>query len=139
VRDTEVFYRTKKGPSRFQEKDDQGEGILCTIKNVIGEGIKRKYEILDVDPDEGAAPYRASVSQMVAIPETNDSLIDPAPKRTVLAMYPATTTFYRAEVIAVKGKEILPGHVRLKFEDEDEKNKEMDVERRYVLLQWPGQ
>lgn len=136
---TEVFYRTKKTGARSHEKDDQGEGILCTITNVIGEGNKRKYEILDVEPDEGASPYRASVVQMVAIPERNDGLLDPAPKKMVLAMYPGTTTFYRAEVVAVKGKELVPGHVRLRFEDEEEKNKEMEVERRYVLLNWPGQ
>ncbi|KAF2669966.1 hypothetical protein BT63DRAFT_423938 [Microthyrium microscopicum] len=139
VMGTEVFYRTKKLGSRSQDKDDQGEGILCTITNVIGEGTKRKYEILDVEPDEGASPYRASVSQMSAIPERNEGLTDPAPRRTVLAMYPGTTTFYRAEVVTVKGKEVPSGHVRLRFEDEDDKNTEMNVERRYVLLQWPGQ
>ena len=44
-----------------------------------------------------------------------------------------------AEVVAVKGRDVQDGHVRLRFEDEDEKNKEQEVERRYVLLQWPGQ
>jgi len=105
----------------------------------VGEGKQRKYEILDVEPDEGASPYRASPSQMVSIPDRNDGLPDATVNRTVLAMYPGTTTFYRADVVAVKGKDIPLGCVRLRFEDEDETNKEMDVERRYVLLQWPGQ
>ena len=140
IRGAEVFYRYKKGTQRdrSQDRDDQGEGILCTITNVIGEGKQRRYEILDVEPEEGASPYRASLQQMTAIPAANEGLPDAQPRKTVLAMYPGTTTFYRAEVVAVKGKEIPPGHVRLRFEGEDEKDKEMDVEKRYVLLEWSG-
>lgn len=61
----------------------------------------------------------------------------------MLALYPGTTTFYKAEVVAgwrvsdgkVKkeegaGEENL---VRLRFEGEDEADREMSVERRYVL------
>jgi SAGA-associated factor 29 len=140
IRGAEVFYRYKKGTQRdrSQDKDDQGEGILCTITNVIGEGKQRRYEILDVEPEEGASPYRASLAQMTAIPMKNEAVPDASPKKTVLAMYPGTTTFYRAEVVAVKGKETTPGHVRLRFEGEDEKDKEMVVEKRYVLQDWSG-
>jgi SAGA-associated factor 29 len=139
VKGTEVFYRTKKGATRTNDKDDQGEGILCTITNITGEGKHRKYEIIDVEPDDGTTPYRANLSQMVAIPEKNDGLVAPEVKRTVLAMYPGTTTFYRADVVAVKGKDLPVGHVRLRFEDEDDTNTELVVERRNVLLHWPGQ
>lgn len=44
----------------------------------------------------------------------------------MLARYPETTTFYRAEVTGKNG-----GMCRLKFEDDQ--NQEMEVERRYVL------
>ena len=44
----------------------------------------------------------------------------------VLARYPETTTFYRAEVTGVK-KDVY----RLKFEDDQ--NQEMEVNRRFVL------
>lgn len=44
----------------------------------------------------------------------------------MLARYPETTTFYRAEVKGVK-KEVY----RLKFEDDQDQ--EMEVGRRYVL------
>jgi SAGA-associated factor 29 len=64
-----------------------------------------------------------------------------------LALYPGTTTFYKAEVVAgwrlsdgrVKkedgGKEgeTVENLVRLRFEGEDEADREMSVERRYVL------
>jgi SAGA-associated factor 29 len=58
-------------------------------------------------------------------------------------MYPGTTTFYKAEVVAVwkvadgKVKKEDGDHVdnlvRLRFEGEDEADREMSVERRYVL------
>jgi SAGA-associated factor 29 len=47
--------------------------------------------------------------------------------KQVLARYPDTTTFYRAEVMGAK-KEAY----RLKFEGEED-DKEMEVDRRYVL------
>jgi SAGA-associated factor 29 len=140
VRGTEVFYRSKKAShprGSASMGGDDGEGILCTITTVIGEGKARRYEIIDVEPEEGAAPYSARSSQMVIIPASNDGLPDPHLRKTVLAMYPSTTTFYRAEVTAVKGKDVPSGHVKLKFEDEDEKNKESVVEKRYTLTDWP--
>jgi SAGA-associated factor 29 len=113
-----------------------GEGILCTITAVLGEGKARRYEILDAD--DGLSSYRATQAQMVLIPANSDTLPETTPKKRVLAMYPGTTTFYRAEVVAVKGKALEPGMVRLRFEDEDNENTEMDVSRKYVLIDWPG-
>ena len=52
----------------------------------------------------------------------------------MLALYPGTTTFYKAEVVAgwrVQGEGVQV--VRLRFEGEDEADREMSVERRYVL------
>ncbi len=65
----------------------------------------------------------------------NQSLSELAPRRQVLALYPGTTTFYKAEVVGVKtgARELASGWVRLRFEGEDEADREMDVERRYVL------
>jgi SAGA-associated factor 29 len=135
-----VFYRSKKAthPRGSSNMGDDGEGILCTITAVTGEGKSRRYEVIDVEPDDGASGYRATISQLVGIPPNNDGLPDPTLRKTVLAMYPGTTTFYRAEVTAIKGKDLTPGHVKLRFEDEDEKNKESVVEKRYVLTDWPG-
>jgi len=113
-----------------------GEGILCTITAILGEGKSKRYEILDAD--DGTSSYRATQSQMVLIPSSNENLPDPTPKKMMLAMYPGTTTFYRAEVVAIRGKDLPPGNVRLRFEDEDNENTEMDVLRRYVLVDWPG-
>ncbi|KAJ4341751.1 hypothetical protein N0V95_007143 [Ascochyta clinopodiicola] len=143
---TEVLYRNSK-----QRVNQEGEGILCRVTSVIGDGKQRRYEIIDADPDPPtpSQPYRASVAHLVPIPSpsANTTLPDLPKKRGVLALYPGTTTFYKAEVVAnwvaervkkekddkeasTDGKENL---VRLRFEGEDEADREMSVERRYVL------
>lgn len=143
---TEVLYRNSK-----QRINQEGEGILCRVTSVIGDGKQRRYEIIDADPDPPtpSQPYRASVAYLVPIPppSANSTLPDLPKKRGVLALYPGTTTFYKAEVVAnwvaekvkkekddkdsnTDGKENL---VRLRFEGEDEADREMSVERRYVL------
>lgn len=63
---------------------------------------------------------------MIAIPTPDAFLVDYPVGKHVLARYPETTTFYRAEVTAIK-KDIY----QLKFEDDQ--NQEMEVARRYVL------
>lgn len=148
TRGTMVFYRSgTKG--RAQVGD--GIGILCRITNVIGEGKQRRYEIQDTAPDgddatasdDGAAenptPYRASVSNLVPIPTSNARLPHLARGRHVLAQYPDTTTFYRAEVSTpwkARDNGTEKGElVRLRFEGETEESKETEVERRLVLIE----
>ena len=83
----------------------------------------------DAEPEENNEPamiFRTTASSLMAIPSADAELPLFPVGRYVLARYPETTTFYRAEVM---------GHTeqgyRLKFED-DQDNK-MDVPRRYVL------
>ncbi|KAH0287204.1 hypothetical protein M436DRAFT_57096 [Aureobasidium namibiae CBS 147.97] len=130
-----VFYRNK---GRTQE----GEGILCRVTNVIGEGKQRRYEIQDADPDpvpggELPPPYRASVAHLMPIPTENRGLADLNKGRNVLAQYPDTTTFYKAEVTTNwKSKDLSldrGDHVRLTFEGDEQKI--MEVERRFVLAE----
>lgn len=136
----EVLYRKKAKDS------SDGEGILCVIHSIIGEGKQRRYEIRDVDPDSAESiPYRAGLQQMTPIPPAGMTLPDLPLKKGVLALYPQTETFYKAEVVpALKkgsggGETGTPvGYVRLKFEGEEELGKELDVERRYVLPDWVG-
>jgi hypothetical protein len=87
------------------------------------------YEVQDPEPDETGAPgqvYKTSAAALIAIPSVDAILPDYPVGKTVLARYPETTTFYRAEVTGVK-KDVY----RLKFEDDQ--NKEMEVDRRFVL------
>ena len=114
----------------------EGEGILCRVTNVIGEGKQRRYEVQDADTSGPAAPQRASVSQLMKIPEVNEGLSELVKGKGVMAMYPDTTTFYKAEVSETwkgegkNGEHIL---VKLKFEGDDEVARE--VERRFVLIE----
>ncbi|KAF2643948.1 hypothetical protein P280DRAFT_420498, partial [Massarina eburnea CBS 473.64] len=133
---TEVLYRN---PKASRPPTAEGEGILCRVTSVIGEGKQRRYEIIDSDPEPPtpAVPYRASVNHLVPIPSPslNMTLPDLPKHKNVLALYPSTTTFYKAEVVvAWKGNGNAGGEfVRLRFEGEDEADREMSVERRYVL------
>lgn len=79
------------------------------------------------------------MNYLVPIPPTNQGLPDLTPGKTVLALYPTTTTFYKAEVVSSKHKKDGPadlkeGFVRLTFEGEEEVGQSQDVERRYVLV-----
>lgn len=117
--------------------------MLCQVTSVIGEGKQRRYEIRDADAEAvDAQPYRASLQQMTPIPPLATTLPELKPKTNVLALYPGTTTFYKAEVVGGKrkdGSEGPPtGHVRLRFEGEDDMEPDKDVERRYVLSEWTG-
>ncbi|KIW03584.1 uncharacterized protein PV09_05339 [Verruconis gallopava] len=136
---TEVLYR-KKGVGKVDPND--GEGMLCQVTSVIGEGKQRRYEIRDADAEAvDPQPYRASLQQMTPIPALGTVLPELKPKTHVLALYPGTTTFYKAEVVtgSKKDGEGPPeGHVRLRFEGEDELEPDKDVERRYVLSEWTG-
>jgi SAGA-associated factor 29 len=120
----EVFYRNKA-------RATEGEGILCIVTSVSGEGKQRRYEIIDADPEPPTPPQatRASVTQLVPIPPSNASLPNMEAKKPVFALYPGTTTFYKAEVVSQRDGQT----VRLKFEGEEEAGRETDVERRYVL------
>ncbi|KAK3116253.1 hypothetical protein LTR53_003557 [Teratosphaeriaceae sp. CCFEE 6253] len=109
----------------------EGEGILCRVTNVIGDGKQRRYEVQDADTsgDPLPPPQRASVSQLIQIPESNKGYMVELPKgKGVLAQYPDTTTFYKAEVSeAWKGVKRggagaegeSPGMVRLNFQDDE--------------------
>lgn len=63
---------------------------------------------------------------MIAIPTPDTILAELQVGKHVLARYPETTTFYRAEVTAVRKETCM-----LKFEDDQ--NQEMEVARRFVL------
>ena len=89
------------------------------------------YDVQDPEPDENGAPgqiyYKTSAATLIPIPTIDIPLPDYPVGKAVLARYPETTTFYRAEVTGVTRK----GFCKLKFEDDQ--NQEMEVDRRFVL------
>ena len=71
---------------------------------------KFRYEVQDPEPDEHgntSQPYKTNSLNIILIPDDSSGL-HPLPSGTmVLARYPETTTFYRAEVISTKVNKIL--------------------------------
>ena len=91
--------------------------------------IHHRYEVQDPEPEENGAPgqiYKTSAAALIAIPLADAILPDYPVGKQVLARYPETTTFYRAEVTGLK-----KDTYKLRFEDDQ--NQEMEVYRRYVL------
>lgn len=89
-----------------------------------------RYDVQDPEPNENGeqgAVYKTTAASLIPIPQVGSTLpVFPVGKQ-VLARYPDTTTFYRAEVMGTK-----KDTYRLKFEGEED-DKEMEVDRRFVL------
>ncbi|KAK9465889.1 SGF29 tudor-like domain-containing protein [Lipomyces arxii] len=122
----QVAFRLKK------QKGAEAEWIQCEITKITGEGNKMRFEIQDPEPDENNNPgqmYKAGLKDIILIPESSIDLPVHPSGTKVLARYPETTTFYKAEVMGTKRD----GTCRLKFEGEEEVGKETEVERRLVI------
>lgn len=107
------------------------EWIQCEVMKVTADGTK--FEIRDPEPDENNNPgqtFKASYKEILLIPVPSEAkLLQPYPYGTrVLARYPETTTFYTLTVVGHRKDQ-----VRLKFDGEEEVNKETEVDRRHVL------
>ncbi|ODA78915.1 hypothetical protein RJ55_04505 [Drechmeria coniospora] len=118
---------------RTANGDQSSDWILGEVAVVLGEGKSRRYKVLDIEPDDTSKQreYRSSASSMIAItPEAQaGSLKDWEAGKVVLALYPNTTTFYKAEVHSMDGD----GRVNLKFEGENDSTTLQQVERRFVI------
>lgn len=115
---------------------EQVDWILGEVAAVLGDGKTRRYKVMDVEPDESSKQreFRTSASNMIPItPESQAGSLAPLePKKAVLALYPQTTTFYKAEVISTTD-----GKVNLRFEGENDSATLQQVERRFVLENRP--
>ncbi|KAJ2899524.1 hypothetical protein MKZ38_003018 [Zalerion maritima] len=128
AKDEEVAFRPKPTGS------EQTDWILGIVQQVLGDGKSRRYKVLDPEPDDVTGKpkeYRTSASSM--IPITSAANATPLPEwdngKTVLALYPGTTTFYKAEVMITDDQ----GKVHLRFEGEENTTTMQMVERRYVV------
>lgn len=112
--------------------DDEEEWIQCEVTKLFSDGLR--FEVRDPEPDEHGHPgqsYKASYRDLIRIPSASAGASLPAypAGAKVLARYPETTTFYRAEVVSTRRD----GKCRLKFVGEEDEGKEQEVERRVVL------
>ncbi|KAI1451806.1 SGF29 tudor-like domain-containing protein [Annulohypoxylon moriforme] len=111
--------------------NEQTDWILGIVQDVRGDGKSRRYRVLDADVDENGhqKDFRTSASSMILIPKEGTILPPLETGKTVLALYPNTTTFYKAEVMGMDGD----GKVNLKFEGEESSNTMQAVTRRHVV------
>lgn len=80
---------------------EERDWIQGMVVKVIGEGKSRRYDVQDPYPDDPSKPgpvYRSSASSMVPIPRDGTPLPDYELEKRVLALYPGSSTFYRATV-----------------------------------------
>ena len=131
-----------------RNKSNDADWIQCIVTRIRGEGAKARYDVQDPEPDENNNPgatYTSTANNLILIPSDSAGLSSIPPGTFVLARYPETTTFYRAEVTGIrvshaKNQCRIPfkryremGTCKLRFEGEEEVGKEQEVERRLVL------
>ena len=123
TKDEEVAFKPKP------VNNEHTDWILGFVQEVRGEGKARRYKVLDAEPDEHGVKkdFRTSASSMIPIPKEGTVLPPLETGRTVLAMYPDSTTFYKAEVQGMAPD----GKVNLKFEGDE--SLMQPVVRRYVV------
>ncbi|OIW23415.1 hypothetical protein CONLIGDRAFT_585552 [Coniochaeta ligniaria NRRL 30616] len=128
VKGQDVVFKPK--PATSSESTDW---FLGRVQHVLGEGKSRRYKVQDADPDvppEERTEYRTSASSMIPIPAAGVELPDLEKGKTVLALYPDSTTFYKAEVM---GMDPVSGKVNLRFEGEENSGTLQVVDRRFVV------
>ncbi|KAH7885387.1 SGF29 tudor-like domain-containing protein [Phlebopus sp. FC_14] len=129
---------------------DENTWILAVITKCINQD-KNRYEVQDVEPQEDGQPgqcYNTTLKAIIPLPDPNappnsaahlNAYQEFQAGSTVMALYPDTSCFYRAEVIASPKDLQPPGrggvsskHIsmyKLKFEDDDD-------QEHSVLAQW---
>ncbi|EFW99665.1 saga complex component [Grosmannia clavigera kw1407] len=120
-------------PSKAANPNETTEWFLGKVQQVLGEGKSRRYKVKDEDPDvapELRQEYRTSASNMIPLPPPGQELLELERGKTVLALYPDSTTFYKAEVMNTDKE---TGKVNLRFEGEENSGTLQEVERRFVV------
>jgi len=118
---------------------------------------KFRYEVEDIEPQEDGKPlrYQATLrsahTSIIPLPDKDASVGSPAhisayqefhTSATVLALYPDTSCFYRAEVVAspkdmpTQGRNSGTAYYKLKFEDDDDQEHLVSAAE---VVEWPGQ
>ncbi|KAJ7780653.1 SGF29 tudor-like domain-containing protein [Mycena maculata] len=134
---------------------DTGENWILAVVTKCLNGDKNRYEVQDPEPQEDGQPglcYNTTLRAIIPLPDPNASPGSPShlssyqeflPGSTVMALYPDTSCFYRAEVISTPKYTQQTGRMtpsskhiyKLKFEDDD--NQEHSVSAEWVV-EWPG-
>ena len=131
-------------------EQDESNWILAVVTRVAS---NNKYEVQDPEPQDNGAPglkYTAGIRSIVPLPDPNvppnhpshlNSYPEFPARSTVMALYPDTSCFYRAEVLA-SPKDVQPAGrsngpakaqpmYKLKFEDDE--NQEHSIHAQWVV------
>ncbi|KAG2010060.1 hypothetical protein CC2G_012911 [Coprinopsis cinerea AmutBmut pab1-1] len=125
--------------SRVNPNSEEDWILAIVIRVVSSEKGKYVYEVRDAEEQEGsqAASFTAPQKFVIPLPDPKASSLHEFPVgSTVLGLYPDTSCFYRAEVMATpKQMTALSGAkqpiYKLKFEDDD--NQEHAVSAEWVV------
>ncbi|CAO3608610.1 unnamed protein product [Mucor fragilis] len=108
-----------------KEKDKSEEWILAVVLQYYAD--KNKYQVEDVDQDDYGEKQRYMLSPRYVIPvlssEAAKSSAEIPAQQDVLALYPGTTCFYKATVIAPPSKSKDIKNYRVQFEDDNDEVK----------------
>ncbi|KAF8134802.1 SGF29 tudor-like domain-containing protein [Mycena galopus ATCC 62051] len=132
-----------KPSSNANANTDAGENnwILAFVVRCLNND-KNRYEVQDPEPQENGEPglcYNTTLKAIIPLPDPNAPPGSPShlssyqefpPGSTVMALYPDTSCFYRAEVISAPKYTQQTG----RFEDDD--NQEHSVSAEWVV-EWP--
>ncbi|KAH8825291.1 SGF29 tudor-like domain-containing protein [Flagelloscypha sp. PMI_526] len=139
-----VAYHIKASTQNQALPDDSAEWILAIIHDCIQQD-KNRYNVRDADDGK---LYPTTTKSIIPLPdptaapgafESLERYMKFPARSTVMALYPDTTSFYRAEVI--NGIHPLPPpngapHYTLKFEDDGETSHEIQA---HLVVEWPRQ
>ncbi|ETW81917.1 hypothetical protein HETIRDRAFT_384414 [Heterobasidion irregulare TC 32-1] len=141
-----AFHPPAKNDVANGDSDDT-TWILARVTRCINQD-KNRYEVQDIEPQDDGQPgqcYNTTLRAIIPLPDLEASPSNAAHLNayrefpvgsTVMALYPDTSCFYRAEVIGARfqAKGEIPAY-KLKFEDDDDL--EQTVHAQYVV-EWPG-
>ncbi|KAI8351217.1 SGF29 tudor-like domain-containing protein [Choanephora cucurbitarum] len=104
-----------------KEKDKSEEWILAVVIQYHAD--KNKYEVEDVDQDDYGEKQRYMLPPRYVIPVLSSEEARSSPEipaqQDVLALYPGTTCFYKATVVAPPSKSKEIKNYRVRFEDDN--------------------
>ncbi|KAF8073604.1 SGF29 tudor-like domain-containing protein [Lyophyllum atratum] len=149
-----AFHPPPGKPANGGADNDENTWILALITRCIN-ADKNRYEVQDAEPQEDGQPgllYNTTLRAIIPLPDPSAPPNSPAhvsayqefqAGQTVMALYPDTSCFYRAEVItppkelnprAAPSPKYMPTY-KLKFEEDDDQ--EHTVAAQWVV-EWPG-
>lgn len=134
---------------------DENTWILAVVTKCINQD-RNRYEVQDAEPHEAGQPglfYNTTLRAIIPLPDPDAHPSSPSHLNAyqefpvgsvVMALYPDTSCFYRAEVLAsprdmqVASRGQSSKHVptyKLKFEDDDDQEHAVSA---LWVVEWPG-